>query len=67
MLVFLVLERFINIIGLVLFEKCITNVSVYNMVFRTRFLQPEIIALIPHNCYNLICESLSMAEIHVVL
>ena len=45
-------EDFINITGIDAFEKCITIALACNLVFRTIFLQPETIALIPHNGYN---------------
>lgn len=34
------------------FEQCITIASACNLVFRTNFLQPETIRLIPHHWYN---------------
>lgn len=43
-------ENFMNITGIDPFERCITIASACNLVFRTNFLQPETIALIPHQC-----------------
>ena len=45
-------EDFIEITGIDPFEKSITIASACNLVFRTNFLQPETIALIPHKGYN---------------
>ncbi len=44
--------EFIDITGIDPFERCITIASACNLVFRTNFLQPDTIALIPHHGYN---------------
>ena len=45
-------EDFTTITDIDPFEKCIAIVLASNLVFRTNFLQPETIALIPHHGYN---------------
>ncbi|XP_052806406.1 uncharacterized protein LOC128235642 [Mya arenaria] len=45
-------ENFMDVTGLDPFNKSITLPSACNLVFRTNFLQPETIALIPRHGYN---------------
>ena len=45
-------DNFLDITGIDPFEKTITIASACNLVFRTNFLQPETIAVIPHHGYN---------------
>lgn len=45
-------ENFMEITNIDPFEQCITIASACNLVFRTNFLQPETIGLIPHHGYN---------------
>lgn len=43
---------FIDITGIDPFERCITIASACNLVFRTNFLQPDTIGIIPHHGYR---------------
>jgi len=45
-------EDFIDVTGLDPFERSITIASACNLVFRTNFLKPDSIALIPHHGYT---------------
>lgn len=45
-------DDFLTITGIDPFEKCITIASACNLVFRTNFLQPETIGLIPQQGYH---------------
>ena len=45
-------KDFMNITGIDPFDRCITIASACNLVFRTNFLQPETIGVIPHHGYT---------------
>ncbi len=45
-------DDFMSITGIDPFERCITIASACNLVFRTNFLQPEALGIIPPHGYN---------------